>query len=591
MPDHKILRKGRKIFRKLRRGCLKQLKASKQFQAGKEGTVPVAYPMPYPMQITATLKPEAEEKEEKLKGIEIPVFKTGRLSRIGLEEKEEIGSFTTQYPLTPIKPQKGEPVLAYAKIVWNPKMESYVYNVIEPKMTENLKKIFLKIKSLVEEKLDVDLSKLKTIEAKDYLHKQIFQLLDYFKIPLTESEKLALTYYIDRDFLGLGAIQPFIHDTEIEDISCDGIDIPIYVFHRNPLLGSIPTNIVFKDPDELDSYLVRLAQLCGQGISVIDPLLDGSLPDGSRIQGTLATDIARKGSNFTIRKFTEKPFTTTDLLNFNTVDIKTLGYLWFAVDHGCSVLVSGGTATGKTVFLNVLSLFIKPEMKIVSIEDTAELKLPNLHWVPHVARVSISTEAGKKRGEIDLFDLLRESLRQRPDYIIVGEVRGTEAYVLFQQMATGHPSMATIHSETMEKLANRLTTPPISLPPSLLESLDLVIFISRMRYRGKYVRKVTGIYEVIGFDIKRNMMKYNQVFEWDPATDKILIKNKSHALWKIMMKTGMKENDIVEELKRRMTILSWLQEQNINDYRDVGRVMSLYYDFPEMVLDAISGGI
>lgn len=572
---------GRKVFKKLKSGYNAQL------QVGKEGaSVPVAYPM----EITATLKPEAEEKEQKLEGIEIPIFKTGKLTRVGLEEKEQIGSFTAQYPLTPMKPKKGEQILAYAKIVWDPKLESYVYNVIEPTITENIKKLFLKIKSLIEEKLDVDLGKLKTIEAKDYLHKNIFELLEYFKIPLTEQEKLALTYYIDRDFLGLGAIQPLIHDTEIEDISCDGINIPIYVFHRSPLLGSVPTNIIFKDNDELDSYLVRLAQLCGQAISVIDPLLDGSLPDGSRIQGTLSTDIARRGSNFTIRKFTEKPFTPTDLLNFNTVDVKTLAYLWFAVDHGCSVLVSGGTATGKTVLLNVLSLFIKPDMKIVSIEDTAELKLPNMHWIPHVARVSIATEAGKKKGDIDLFDLLRESLRQRPDYIIVGEVRGIEAYVLFQQMATGHPSMSTIHAETMEKLANRLTTPPISLPPSLLESLDLVIFLSRMRYRGKYVRKVTGVYEVTGYDIKKTTMKYNQVFEWDPVTDKIVAKNKSHALWKIMVKTGMKENEIVEEVKRRMSILFWLQEQGITDYRDVGRIMSLYYDFPEMVLDTISGG-
>jgi len=575
---------GRKVFRKLKKGYNTQLQAKLQAQEGAPA------PVAYPMEIKATLAPEPEEKEEKLEGIEIPPFKVSRLSRVGLKEKEDITLFTSQYPLTPRKPKKGEPILAYTNISWDSRIESFVYNVIEPKMTENIKKIFLKVKNLIEEKLDVDLVKLKTTEARDYLHKQIFQLLDYFKIPLTQQEKLALTYYIDRDFLGLGAIQPLIHDTEIEDISCDGVNIPIFVFHRNPLLGSIPTNIVFDDPDDLDSYLVRLAQLCGQAISVIDPLLDGSLPDGSRIQGTLATDIARKGSNFTIRKFTEKPFTPTDLLNFGTVDIKTLAYLWFCVDHGSSVLVTGGTATGKTVFLNVLSLFIKPEMKVVSIEDTAELKLPHPHWVPHVARVSISTETGKRKGEIDLYDLLKESLRQRPDYIIVGEVRGTEAYVLFQQMATGHPSLATIHSESMEKLANRLVTPPISLPPSLLESLDLVIFLSRMRYRGRNIRKVTYVYEVTGSDIKRNTMKYNKVFEWDPATDKILVKNKSNALWKIMKKTGMKEKDVVEELKRRMAILFWLQEQSINDFHDVGRVMSMYYGFPEKVLDVVSGG-
>ena len=159
-----------------------------------------------------------------------------------------------------------------------------------------------------------------------------------------------------------------------------------------------------------------------------------------------------------------------------------MAFLWTAVDYGCSALISGGTATGKTVFLNVLSLFIRPEMKIVSIEDTAELRLPHPHWVPHVARVPISTEEGKRKGEVDLFDLLKESLRQRPDYVIVGEVRGKEAYVLFQQMAMGHPSLATIHADTLEKLTNRLITPPISLPPSLLESLDLIIFLTKMKY-------------------------------------------------------------------------------------------------------------
>ncbi len=415
--------------------------------------------------------------------------------------------------------------------------------------------------------------------------------MDYFDIKLTETEKQVLTYYIDRDFLGMGVIEPFMHDPEIEDVSCDGVGIPLYLFHRNPLLGSIPTNTVFNNNEDLDSYLIRLAQLCGQAISVTDPLLGGSLPDGSRIQGTLATDIARRGSNFTIRKFTKIPFTPTHLLKFETIDIKTLAFLWFMVDKGASILISGGTATGKTVLLNILSLFIKPEMKIVSIEDTAELKLPHPHWVPHVARVPMATEAEKRRGEVDLFDLLKESLRQRPDYIIVGEVRGPEAYVLFQQMATGHPSYATIHADSKEKLINRLTSPPISLPPSLLESLDIIVFLTMMRYRGKHVRKVNNIYEVIGFDPKEKEIKTNLLYEWNTTTDKIDIKNKSYILAQIMKKTGMKERDIIEELKRRMAVLYWLEEQNIYDYRDVGRVISLYYEFPQQVLDIISGEI
>ncbi len=230
-------------------------------------------------------------------------------------------------------------------------------------------------------------------------------------------------------------------------------------------------------------------------------------------------------------------------------------------------------------------------MKIVSIEDTAELRLPHPHWVPHVARVPISTETEKRRGEIDLFDLLKESLRQRPDYIIVGEVRGKEAYVLFQQMATGHPSLATLHADTLEKLTNRLITPPISLPPSLLENLDLVVFLTKMKYKGKHVRKVKNVYEIIGFDVKEDKIKTNKIFQWDAVKDRINITNKSVILKKIMDRTGLTEKKVIEELKRRMLVLYWLQEKSITDYRDVARVMNLYYDFPERTIDIIGGEV
>ena len=584
---------GRIIFRKLVKGYRAQLRLQR---GAKEGMITREVSVGHPMKVE--LKPEKLEviaKVAKLEPIGVPTLKGGRFKfkevRAGMEEGEKVRGFSTNYPLIPLKPAKGESIFSYAKIYWDPKKNSYRYHLVEPELTPRLKKLIVKVKNLMEEKLDVDLTKLKTEEARGYLHNQILQLLDYFDIKLTETEKQVLMYYIDRDFLGMGVIEPLMRDPEIEDISCDGVGIPLYVFHRNPILGSIPTNIFFNNGEDLDSYLIRLAQLCGQAISVTDPLLGGSLPDGSRIQGTLATDIARRGSNFTIRKFTKKPFTPTHLLKFGTIDIKTLAYLWLAVENGCSMLISGGTATGKTVLLNILSLFIKPEMKIVSIEDTAELKLPHPHWVPHVARVPMATGAEKKRGEVDLFDLLKESMRQRPDYIIVGEVRGPEAYVLFQQMATGHPSFATIHADSLEKLINRLTSPPISLPLNLLESLDIIVFLTMLRYKGKHVRKVNSVYEITGFDLKEKEIMKNLLYEWDTATDKINIKNKSFILAKIKKKTGLKERDIIEELKRRMAILSWLEEQNIYDYRDVGRVINLYYEFPQHVLDIVSGGI
>jgi flagellar protein FlaI len=582
--------KGTHVFRKLVKGYRRL--SEKQMPTIPMGQqVPISATFPEkPLEVTGALRLLPPEEKE-LAGIEIPDFKSKKVTKLGLGEEEEFKSFTISYSLIPDRPSKYEPVSAYAHIGWDERRGSYMYNVIQPTMTPKMKQLFTKVKRLLEEKLDVDFTKLKRTEAKDYLHKQSLQLLDYFGIQLTDDERKVLSYYIDRDFLGMGVIEPLIHDPDIEDISCDGVGIPLFVFHRNPLLGSVPTNLIFYSSDELDSYLVRLAQLCGQAISVIDPLLNGTLPDGSRIQGTLATDIARRGSNFSIRKFTKFPFTPTQILQYRTADIKTLAFLWFAIDYGCSVLVSGGTATGKTVFLNVLSLFIKPEMKIISIEDTAELKLPHPHWVPSVARVPISTETGKRRGEVDLFDLLKESLRQRPDYIILGEVRGKEAYVLFQQMATGHPSLATMHADTLEKLTNRLITPPISLPPSLLENLDVIVFLTMMKYKGKYVRKVKSVYEVVRYDIKEKMIKTNKIFQWDAINDKTKIMNKSVILHKIMERSGLTEKTVIEELKRRMLLLYWLQEKNIIDYRDVVKVTNLYYDFPERTIDIISGEV
>jgi len=528
---------------------------------------------------------------ERLKGIKIPEFDTKKVPKFGIEHEEEKEFLTATYPLIPETPEKNEVIMAYAKIQWNPNKNRHEYIVVQPHIPRKMKRLIIKLKEILEEKLDIDFGKLKKQEAKNYLKRESLKLLDYFRIKLSDNEKDILCYYIEKDFLGLGPIEPLMHDPNIEDISCDGVNIPIYVFHRDPLLGSIPTNIIFTDKEKLDSYLVRLAQLCGQSVSVVDPLLQGALLDGSRVQGTLSTDIARKGSNFTIRKFTKVPFTPTQLLNYGTIDIKTLAFLWLTVDHGCSILVSGGTATGKTVFLNILSLFIKPDMKIVSIEDTAELKLLHPHWIPHVARTSISTEKGKERGQVDLFDLLRESMRQRPDYIILGEVRGKEAYVLFQQMATGHPSLATMHADTMEKLIDRLTTPPIDLSPSLIESLDLIVFLTKLRYKGKFTRRVQSIYEVTGFDRGENIPTTSKIFEWDAETDKIKIKNDSITLRKIFKKTGLSEKELLEELKRRMIILYWLQERNIIDYQTVSQVINLYYSYPERIMDVITGEI
>ena len=566
------------LFRKLVKGYSILKKKSEKTQAPSKPQVIV---------VTQPQKKQEEKKEIKIEGIEIPKFKPRRVVIGSVEEEAEEEKVFLTYPLIPKKPKKNEPIFAYARIEFSPKLHKYIYQVIEPPLSLRLRRILHRVKEIIEQKLDVDFSRLRKEEAKEYLHNQVLQTLDYLGVKLTETEKQVLNYYVDRDFIGLGKIEALLHDPGIEDISCDGVGIPIFVFHRNPKLSSLITNIKFDSSEELDSFIIRLAQLCGKSISVANPILDGALPDGSRVQATLATDIARRGSNFTIRKFTEEPLTPAHLLEWGTVDVKSLAYLWMAVDYGSSIIISGGTATGKTTFLNVLSLFIRPEYKIISIEDTPELKLPHPHWVPHVARTPIST--GEK--EIDMFTLLKESLRQRPDYIVVGEVRGKEAYVMFQQIATGHAALATIHADSLEKLVDRLTTPPIDLPPNLIQNLDIVVFLTKSKYRNKFVRRIKQILEIVDFDVENKKPVVNEVFKWNAYKDTIEVVNKSVVLNRIKEKFGLREKQIKDELQRRMLVLEWIKERGLTEFKDVAALINLYYNYPERVISAISGEI
>lgn len=514
----------------------------------------------------------------------------GKKELISLEEKEELTKLNIKYPLTPPYPSKGEKVYSWCNIRWDPRLNSLVYYVIEPSITPPEKKEMEKIKEIIEDKIDVRFELLKSGEASNYLKQTIENIINTFGIKLNSQRKEVCEYYILRDFIGLGKIQPMINDPNLEDISCDGVKIPIYVYHRNPLYGSIRTNVMFETNEELDSFLMKLSQRCGKNVSVAEPLFQGALPDGSRVQGTLATDIARRGSNFTIRKFTKDPLTPIHMLEFGTLDAKTLAYLWMLIDNNQSILISGPTASGKTSLLNVLSLFIRPSLKIISIEDTPELRLPHSHWVPEVARESIRTTGeGLIPGQVDLFDLLKSSLRQRPDFIIVGEVRGKEAYVLFQQMATGHPGLSTIHADSMDKVIDRLTTPPINLPASLLETLDLVIFIKKLKYKGSYVRKVSDIKEILGYDTKEKKLRINDVFEWDASTDNFVVKNDSILFNKIKETRGMNEDEIKRELRNKIKVLNWMKEKKISHFKNVSKVISAYYSNPQKVIDFIEG--
>jgi flagellar protein FlaI len=530
---------------------------------------------------------EEEESQEKgPDGIEVPV--PGEFHQRYVEETEDDQDLTdvdVTYPLVPQDPEDGEMVYAWAHISWSEERGELIYSIIEPELTPELERKIDRIQDIMERSFDIDFSQLEGGEADEYLTGKIDMIVDKYDISLSDRQREIVRYYTRRDFAGLGKLQPLMNDTEVEDISCDGVDIPVYAYHRNPKYGSVKTSIEWDDPEELDSFVMKLAQRCGKSISVSSPLLDGSLPDGSRVQATLATDIARKGSNFTIRRFTEDPLTPIHMMDYETENAQMYSYLWTLVQHGKSVLVCGTTGAGKTSQLNALSLFIRPEKKIVSIEDTPELRLPHDHWVPEVARSGFGSSA-EGSGEVSMDNLLKESLRQRPEYIIVGEVRGAEAYILFQQMATGHTGLSTIHADSIEMLMDRLTTDPISLSPSLIETLDLIMLIKRIRRDGTYIRRITGLYEVLGYD-KRTGIDTNKVFGWDPGRDEYMVENKSILLQKIADQSGIEHEKVKKDLRHKQHVLNYMQEEQIKHYREVGDIISRYYSEPKEVMKEV----
>lgn len=483
---------------------------------------------------------------------------------------------------------------AYVNIRWNEKTDEVIYTVIEPPLTKSEDENIKKLMGMIIDLLDINLMSVTEMGAvKKYLIDKIDSLIEDYGFELTKAEYDKIIYYMERNFLGLGTIEPMMQDADIEDISCDGVGVPIFVFHRK--YGSMKTNTQINSEDELNQFITKLAQRCGKHISVADPLVDGALPDGSRLQATYSSggDIATKGSTFTIRKFTKDPLTIIDLMVFGTIPATMAAYLWLAIEFRNSILVAGGTATGKTSTLNTLCLFLHPETKIVSIEDTPELALPHEHWVAKISRTGYGPEIGegRKRGEISMYDLLRAALRERPDEIIVGEVRGKEAYVLFQAMATGHAGMATIHAESTEAVINRLITEPINLSSGLLQHLNLILVMTNSRIKGVDVRRVKELVEILGIDTRSGKPITNQLFKWVASGDYYeFSSDRSYILNKIVEEKGIPEASVWEELQRRTAVLEWMKKEGIRFYKDVGRIIAVYYKSPEEILKKVFGG-
>jgi len=478
--------------------------------------------------------------------------------------------------------------LGARKIIYNNNIKEYTYEVMEPKLTEEEEKTKKKVVYLFRTRADMDVFDLEEKHKEEILEKGLNKLLAENHIKIDSKSKEKIFYYIFQDFIGYGKIDVLMHDEGIEDISCDGANVPIFIFHKK--FESIRTNVVFNNVDELDSFVVKLSQMCGKQISVYEPIVDGKLLDGSRLQTTLGKTITKQ-STFTIRRFREDPLTPVDLVENNTMDINMAAYFWMALEKGTSILFCGGTASGKTTALNALSLFLPATYKIVSIEDTREINLPHENWIAGTTRAGFtSTDTLKTGKDIDMFDLIKVALRQRPKVIIVGEVRGKEAYTLFQAMTTGHLSYSTVHASDLHALIQRLENQPINLPRALLTSLDLIIFLNNVTVQGTPVRRITNVTEVIKLDPESNRLVTLTPFRWvSEIDDRFDNMGGSRIMHKIKLQYGWDEDRLRQELENRKTVLKWMIKNKLRSYQDVGRVVAEYNKDPALVLKKVKG--
>jgi len=396
------------------------------------------------------------------------------------------------------------------------------------------------------------------------------------KVKLSRREYDLVIYHMIRDKIGVGILEPFLRDPYLEDISCSGLG-NIYVVHK--IFGSLESNVGFKDEAELNRFVINLAEKIGKPLSHARPIVDATLPDGSRINIVYGADVSLRGSNFTIRRISKTPLSIIQLINWGTFDARVAAYMWMLLSEGMSAFVCGETASGKTTSLTAMLVFIRPTAKIVSIEDTAEVIVPHPNWTRELTR-----DTGKPESSVTMFDLLRAALRQRPNYIIVGEIRGAEGNIAFQAMQTGHPVLSTFHAADVDRLIQRLTSHPINVPKTHMDALNIAWFQSAVYTKeGFLARRVIRIYEIIGYDPSVDNVLVMPVFNWDPVTDRFQFSGRGSSYLleeKIAVMKGIPRKrigEIYDELELRAEFLKTMVQKKIYNYWDVWKAIVKTY--------------
>jgi flagellar protein FlaI len=476
------------------------------------------------------------------------------------------------------------PPFSYAVVVQERDTRELLYVVDEIPLGKKEREAFIDVKRILETELEAPKEGESPIDS---FRRQFPAICD--KHPriigeLTAVETRIINYYLERDIAGFGKIDPFLSDSYVEDISCNGVNRPIYLWHRK--YENIKTNLSFADEEELDSFIMRLAHKAGKHVSIAFPMVDATLPGKHRLAIYYKKEVTPLGTSFTIRKFREDPLTVIDLIQNETLNLEVAAYLWLLIENKFSCMIIGSTGAGKTTSLNAIAGLIHPQHKIITVEEVAEINLPRENWVSTISRAGFGTEDA---GQIPLYDLIRSAVRHRPDWIIVGEIRGEESYVLFQALATGHGGLCTMHAEDPETAIKRLTQPPMNIPSSIIPLMHCAISIKHVKAPvlveyGKRVsrRKFVRVSEI------ESSNRINDIFVWDSSSDNYKADLSNSFLFRKMgEKWSLPFNYIHEEFERRKEVLAYLVEKNIRSYHNVAKFLNEFYNDPKVTYKQI----